>query len=328
MRRVAAPLLLWSKPQETQVLLRSLVWGPISATTIPWSTRKQGLSAKTKSPYFVFNVNFAIKPLSTSSCQFVDSVHLLLLQCLCTVYRISPEPFPAFRCSETRISSKGEAGRAGDMSKVRVAGFGLALDGYGAGAEQSFNDPLGKRGAEIFQWFFHTKTFRAMHGQEGGSTDLDDMFARRSMENFGAFILGRNMFGPVRGQWPDNSWKGWWGDNPPYHAPTFVLTHYDREPLVMEGGTTFHFVTRDIEEALRLAKQAAGDKDVKIGGGVSTVRQYLQAGLIDSVHLAMAPVLLGKGEALFSGLDLPALGFSITERKASEHATHIVLEKR
>src|SRR5689334_11601257 len=167
-----------------------------------------------------------------------------------------------------------------------------------------------------------------MHGQEGGSTgDVDDLFAHRAMENFGAFILGRNMFGPVRGAWQDGSWKGWWGDNPPYHAPTFVLTHHEREPLVMEGGTTFHFVTGGFEEALRLAKQAAGDKDVKIGGGVSTVRQYLKAGLIDSLHLALAPVVLGHGEALFAGLNLPALGFSVTERKATEHATHVVLEK-
>ena len=166
-----------------------------------------------------------------------------------------------------------------------------------------------------------------MHGQEGGSIDVDDEFARRSMENFGAFILGRNMFGPVRGQWPDSSWKGWWGDNPPYHAPTFVLTHYEHEPLVMEGGTTFHFVTRGIEEALKLAKQAAGDKDIKIGGDVSTVRQYLQAGLIDSLHLALAPVVLGQGEALFTGLDLRTLGFSVTEHKATERATHVVLEK-
>jgi dihydrofolate reductase len=213
------------------------------------------------------------------------------------------------------------------MPKVRVAGFGVSLDGFSAGTEQSVNDPLGKRGPEIFQWFFHTKTFHAMQGQEGGSVDVDDEFARRSMENFGAFILGRNMFGPVRGPWPDSSWKGWWGDNPPYHAPTFVLTHYDREALVMEGGTTFYFVTAGIEEALRLAKQAAGNKDVKIGGGVSTVRQYLQAGLIDSLHFALAPVVLGKGEALFTGLDLAALGFSVTEHKSTERATHVVLEK-
>ena len=213
------------------------------------------------------------------------------------------------------------------MPKVRVAGFGVSLDGFGAGVEQSLNDPLGKRGPEIFQWFFPTRTFRAMQGKEGGSVDVDDEFARRAMDNFGAFILGRNMFGPVRGEWPDDSWKGWWGDDPPYHAPTFVLTHYRREPLVMEGGTTFYFVTGGIEEALRRAKEAATDKDVKIGGGVSTVRQYLQAGLVDSLHLALATVALGQGEALFAGINLPALGFSVTERKATEHATHVVLEK-
>jgi dihydrofolate reductase len=213
------------------------------------------------------------------------------------------------------------------MPKVRVAGFGVSFDGFGAGVEQSLNDPLGKRGPEIFQWFFPTKTFCAMQGKEGGTVGVDNDFARRAMENFGAFILGRNMFGPVRGPWKDGSWKGWWGDNPPYHAPTFVLTHYEREPLVMEGGTTFYFVTGGIEEALKRAKQAAGDKDVKIGGGVSTVRQYLQAGLIDSLHFALAPVALGQGEALFAGINLPALGFSVTERKATEHATHVVLEK-
>src|ERR1035437_2947701 len=214
------------------------------------------------------------------------------------------------------------------MSKVRVAGFGVSLDGFSAGIEQSLDNPLGKRGPDIFQWFFHTKTFCAMHGQEGGSTDADDIYARRSMENFGAFILGRNMFGPVRGPWQAGSWKGRWGANPPYHAPTFILTTYDREPLVMEGGTTFHFVSGRIEEALRLAKRAAGDKDVKIGGGVSTVRQYLQAGLIDSLHFAFAPVVLGQGEALLTGIDLPALGFSVTEHEATEHATHLVLKRR
>ena len=213
------------------------------------------------------------------------------------------------------------------MSKVRASGFSVSLDGFSAGTEQSLNDPLGKRGPEIFQWFFHTKTFCAMHGQEGGSVDVDDEFARQAMSNFGAFILGRNMFGPVRGPWPDLSWKGWWGANPPYHADTFVLTHYEREPIVMEGGTTFHFVTGGIHEALRLAKQAAGDKDVKIGGGVSTLRQYLEAGLVDSPHFALAPVVLGRGEALFTGLDLHALGFSVTHHKATEQATHLVLEK-
>ena len=213
------------------------------------------------------------------------------------------------------------------MSKVRVAGFGVSLDGFSAGIEQSLSDPLGKRGPELFQWFFHTRTFRSMVGKEDGSNDIDDEFAHRAMDNFGAFILGRNMFGPVRGPWLDDSWKGWWGDNPPYHAPTFVLTHYEREPLVMEGGTTFYFVTGGIHEALDRAKQVAGDKDIKIGGGVSIVRQYLKAGLIDSLHLASAPVLLGQGEPLFEGLDLHALGFSVTNRQASEYATHLTLEK-
>src|SRR6202171_4425657 len=172
------------------------------------------------------------------------------------------------------------------MQRVRVAGFGVSLDGFSAGTEQSLNDPLGKRGPEIFAWFFHTKTFRAMHGQEGGSIDADDEFAGRSMENFGAFILGRNMFGPIRGPWPDGSWKGWWGDNPPFHAPTFVLTHHPRDPIEMEGGTTFIFVTEGIKAALEQAKRAADDRDVKIGGGVDTVRQYLRADLIDELHFA------------------------------------------
>jgi dihydrofolate reductase len=209
---------------------------------------------------------------------------------------------------------------------ICVAAFGVSLDGFSAGPDQSLSDPLGKRGPEIFGWFFHTKTFREMHGQEGGATDLDDQFARKSMD-FGAFILGRNMFGPVRGDWPDDQWKGWWGDNPPYHSPTFVLTHYRREPLVMQGGTTFHFVTGGIEEALERAREAAGKRNVRIGGGVSTVRQYLQAGLIDSLHLAVTPVLLGRGEALFAGLDLSALGYSVTESKTSEHATHVVIDR-
>jgi dihydrofolate reductase len=213
------------------------------------------------------------------------------------------------------------------MSKIRVAGFSVSLDGFSAGVEQSLSNPLGKRGTEIFEWFFHTRTFRSMQGQEGGSADIDDEFAHRAMDNFGAFILGRNMFGPVRGPWLDDSWRGWWGDDPPYHAPTFVLTHHEREPLVMEGGTTFYFVTGGIGEALDRAKHAAGHKDVKIGGGVSTVRQYLKAGLIDSLHLASMPVLLGQGESLFEGLDLRALGFSVTDRKSSEYATHLTLER-
>ncbi|WP_179613600.1 dihydrofolate reductase family protein [Rhizobium leguminosarum] len=213
------------------------------------------------------------------------------------------------------------------MSKVRVAGFSLSIDGFGAGPEQSMQDPLGKRGAEMFQWFFHTRTFRAMQGKDDGSQGIDEDYAARGMANFGAFILGRNMFGPIRGDWPDESWKGWWGPNPPYHAPTFILTHYPRDSLVMEGGTTFHFIPGGIEDALEKAKAAAGGKDVKVGGGVSTVRQYLQAGLIDEVHFAISPVVLGKGEAMFTGIDLPALGFRVAEHVATEHATHIVLAK-
>ncbi|MGG7581808.1 dihydrofolate reductase family protein [Rhizobium sp. YTUHZ045] len=213
------------------------------------------------------------------------------------------------------------------MSKVRVAGFSVSVDGFGAGPEQSLNDPLGKRGPEMFQWFFHTRTFRAMMGKDDGSSGIDEDYASRAMANFGAFILGRNMFGPIRGEWPDDAWKGWWGPNPPYHAPTYILTHYPREPLVMEGGTTFHFVTGGIHEALDQAKASAGDKDVKIGGGVATVRQYLQAGLIDELHFAVSPVVLGKGEAMFAGIDLPALGFRVVEHAASEKATHVVLAK-
>ncbi|MBX5144050.1 dihydrofolate reductase family protein [Rhizobium lentis] len=213
------------------------------------------------------------------------------------------------------------------MSKVRVAGFSVSIDGFGAGPEQSLNDPLGKRGPEMFQWFFHTRTFRAMMGKDDGSTGIDEDYASHAMANFGAFILGRNMFGPIRGEWPDDAWKGWWGPNPPYHAPTYILTHYPREPIVMEGGTTFHFITSGIHEALDQAKAAAGDKDVKIGGGVATVRQYLQADLIDELHFAVSPVVLGTGEAMFAGIDLPALGFRVTEHVASEKATHIVLAK-
>ena len=213
------------------------------------------------------------------------------------------------------------------MPKVRVAGFSVSLDGFGAGPEQSLQDPLGKRGKELHSWAFPTRTFQTMFGKEGGSEGVDDDYARRSMDGFGAFILGRNMFGPVRGEWPDESWKGWWGDNPPYHAPTFILTHYARDPIVMEGGTTFYFVTDGIEAALEQAKAAAGDRDVKIGGGVSTVRQYLQAGLIDELHFAFSPVMLGKGEAMFAGIDLPALGFSVTETAATDLATHIVLSR-
>ena len=210
---------------------------------------------------------------------------------------------------------------------VRVAGFSISLDGFGAGPAQSLQEPLGKRGEELHGWLTSTETFKAMFGDTGGSEGVDDDYARRAMEGFGAFILGRNMFGPVRGPWPDEAWRGWWGDDPPYHAPTFVLTHHPRDPVVMKGGTTFHFVTDGIDSALARARTAAGGLDVKIGGGVSTVRQYLQAGHIDQLHIALAPVALGRGEALFAGIDLPALGYRVTEHAATDAATHIVLSR-
>ena len=213
------------------------------------------------------------------------------------------------------------------MSKVRVAGFSVSIDGFGAGIEQSLENPLGKRGQELHQWIFGTRTVKAMIGEGGGSDGVDEAYARRSMEGFGAFILGRNMFGPVRGAWPDDAWKGWWGDNPPYHAPTFVLTHYPRKSIVMEGGTVFHFVTDGIEAALREARKVAGGLDVKIGGGVSTVRQYLEAGVIDELHFAVSPVVLGRGEAMFAGIDLPSLGYRVIEHTATDAATHVVLRR-
>ena len=213
------------------------------------------------------------------------------------------------------------------MTKVKVAGFGVSLDGFAAGPNQSLEHPLGLAGEDVFQWFFPTRSFREMVGQEGGDTGPDDRFAQRAMEGFGAFILGRNMFGPIRGEWPDDQWKGWWGDNPPYHAPTFVLTHHPRASVEMQGGTTFHFVTGGIEDALQKAREAAGEKNVKIGGGVQTVRQYVQAGHVDEIHLAVVPVALGNGESLFSGIDLPALGYRTVEHVPTDRATHIVLAK-
>ena len=213
------------------------------------------------------------------------------------------------------------------MGRVRVAGFAVSLDGFGAGSEQSLQDPLGKGGRDLHRWFVGTKTFKAMFGQGGGSEGVDETYAHRSMDGFGAFILGRNMFGPAGDNWGGPDWKGWWGDNPPYHAPTFVLTHHPRDPIEMEGGTTFIFVTEGIEAALDQAKRAANGRDVKIGGGAQTVRQYLRAGLIDELHFALSPVVIGQGEAMFAGIDLPALGYRVTEHQATEHAMHIVLSR-
>src|SRR5690242_17639108 len=211
------------------------------------------------------------------------------------------------------------------MPKVRVNSFSVSLDGYAAGPNQSLENPLGIGGPELFQWFFLTRTWRQMHGAEGGSTGVDNEWAQRGMENVGAWILGRNMFGPVRGPWPDDSWNGWWGEEPPYHVPTFVLTHHPRESVAMKGGTTFHFVTDGIHAALEQAKNAASDKDVRIGGGVATVQQYLRARLIDELHLAVRPVLMGSGENLFAGIDLPKLGYRCTQHVPTELAVHVVL---
>lgn len=214
------------------------------------------------------------------------------------------------------------------MSKLIVNSFTVSLDGYGAGPRQSVQDPLGVGGTELHHWAFATRTFRAMHGGEGGSTGIDDELARRGVENVGAWILGRNMFGPVRGPWPDDSWRGWWGDEPPYRCDVFVLTQHARKSVAMRGGTTFHFVTGGIEDALERAREAAGGKHVRLGGGVATVRQYLRAQLIDELHIAFAPVLLGSGEALFADLDVPALGYAVTEHVATPAATHVVLTRR
>jgi dihydrofolate reductase len=214
------------------------------------------------------------------------------------------------------------------MPKLRVHCFAISLDGYGAGPNQDLQNPLGVGGMGLHEWFIPTRTFRQTFGQEGGETGIDDDFAARGFDNIGAWILGRNMFAPVRGPWPDESWKGWWGDNPPYHVPVFVLTHHARAPLTMAGGTTFHFVTDGAEAALARARDAANGRDVRIGGGAATIRQYLAAGLIDEMHVAISPVLLGSGEALFSGLDLPALGYERTAHVPSGKATHVVIGKR
>ncbi len=214
------------------------------------------------------------------------------------------------------------------MSRLRVHSFGSSLDGFAAGPDQSLHDPLGVRGSELMQWFMPTQTWRRMQGQPGGETGVDHRMAAQGFEGLGAWIIGRNMFGPVRGPWPDASWRGWWGEEPPYHTPVFVLTHHAREPLHLAGGTVFHFVTGGIHAALELARTAAGGQDVRLGGGAATVRQYLQARLIDALHLAVSPVLLGRGEALFTGLDLPALGYACTEVVPGERATHVVLRKQ
>lgn len=215
------------------------------------------------------------------------------------------------------------------MTRVRVEGFTISLDGYGAGPDQDLNNPLGVGGTDLHPWLVSTRTFQQkLFGKDGGTTGIDNDFAERGFRNVGAWILGRNMFGPIRGEWPDDNWKGWWGDNPPYHVPVFVLTHHARAPIEMEGGTTFHFITGGIHEALDRAREAAAGKDVRIGGGAGTIRQYLREGLIDELHIAISPILLGRGEPLFEGLDLRALGYACVQSVASEKATHIILQRQ
>jgi len=214
------------------------------------------------------------------------------------------------------------------MPKLRVQSFAVSIDGYGAGPNQSLEHPLGTTGPELMEWFFPTRLWRSMQGHDGGENGVDNGFAEQGFANIGAWILGRNMFGPVRGPWPDESWKGWWGDEPPYHVPVFVLTHHARAPLEMKGGTTFHFVTDGIHAALDRAKAAANGRDVRLGGGVATVREYLQAGLVDELHLPVRPVLLGAGEQLWRDLDMRALGYECAKRVEGERATHVFLRKR
>jgi dihydrofolate reductase len=215
------------------------------------------------------------------------------------------------------------------MSQLRVHSFSISIEGYGAGPSQDLQHPLGLGGPELFDWFFHTRTWQRMHGNEDGETGTDDDIAAQGFAGIGAWILGRNMFGPVRGPWPDDTWRGWWGDEPPYHTPVFVLTHHPRAPLRMKGGTVFHFVTEGIHAALQQAKDAAGGHDVRLGGGVSTIRQYLGAGLIDELHLVMAPVVLGTGEHLLNGIDIRALGYACVKHLAGTRAAaHLVLRKR
>jgi dihydrofolate reductase len=221
------------------------------------------------------------------------------------------------------------------MSKLRVNAFSISIDGYGAGPAQALEHPMGVGGMALHQWVFGTKTFQNMTGHPAASQSgdpaarggVDDDFAARGFANLGAWIMGRNMFGPIRGPWTDEEWKGWWGKNPPYHVPVFVLTHHARAPIPMEGGTTFHFVTDGIHAALSRAKEAANGKDIRLGGGVATVRQYLTAGLIDEIHLVVSPALLGKGEHLLAGIDTVSLGYKCTEHAASERAMHVVLTR-
>lgn len=214
------------------------------------------------------------------------------------------------------------------MSKLRVHSFSISLDGYSAGHNQDLDNPAGVGGLALFGWQLATRTFHQMQGKEGGTTGIDDDFVARGFEGIGAWIVGRNMFGPVRGPWPDDNWKGWWGDTPPYHVPVFVLTNYPRASFTMNGGTTFHFVTDGIHAALERAVEAANGQDVRLGGGASTMRQFLGESLVDEMHLAISPVLLGSGERVFEGIDLPRLGYECTGHVPTPNATHVSFTKR
>jgi dihydrofolate reductase len=242
---------------------------------------------------------------------------------------MSIQPGERFLLKSIQTAVRPQSNNRGiNVTRVRVEGFTISLDGYGAGPRQDIDNPLGVGGTDLHRWAIPTRTFqRNLFGAEGGTTGIDDEFGARGFTNVGAWILGRNMFGPVRGPWPDANWKGWWGDNPPYHVPVFILTHHARPPIEMEGNTTFHFVTGGIHEALDRAREVAKGKDVRIGGGPNVIRQYLHAGLIDELHIAIAPVLLGGGERLFEGVDMRTSGFECVRFVASEKATHVVLRR-
>jgi dihydrofolate reductase len=215
------------------------------------------------------------------------------------------------------------------MSRLTVRGYTISLDGYGAGPRQSLEAPLGVGGQRMHEWLVHTPTFKGTHdiASGGNASDVDEEYAAQSMSGLGAWIMGRNMFGPIRGAWPDETWRGWWGKNPPYHTPVFVLTHHKRAPLEMEGGTVFHFVTDGIEATLERAREAAGAKDIRVGGGADTIRQYLKAGHIDEMHIAVASIFLGTGEHLLKDIDLTALGYTCTKWAASDLAAHYTIAK-
>jgi dihydrofolate reductase len=214
------------------------------------------------------------------------------------------------------------------MPQVRVHNFTVSLDGFGAGEGQSMEAPFGHAQGRLMQWFFATRTFRAMHGEPGGSTGVDEALASNWGPGIGAEIMGRNKFGPQRGPWADEEWKGWWGDNPVFHTPVFVLTHHPRPSIEMDGGTTFHFIDASPAEALDAARQAAGDLDVRIGGGPATIREFLAADLIDHLHIVVAPIVLGRGEPLWDGLEGLEGRFQTEAVSSPSGVTHLTCTRR